>query len=186
MFARQTVLIVGPVNIDMARNVLTEFIADPGKGIFVTGITHGAIREIGVHTGAIPICMAQRFGVPLNGQAVFFCCTLQNIPGQPGFVARAFGAFCKDLKLPLSRRHFPINAFNIESGFEADIKMILNDFATIGIHSAYGAIIRTLRAWKTTLRKAWRQVGGWVPKKIFLLKTKPEIIVIIFDSGTPI
>ena len=49
-----------------------------------------------------------------------------------------------------------------------------------------GAIVGALWRWEAAGRKARRQLCVYIPQKIFLLETKPEIVVIIVDGGATI
>ena len=64
--------------------------------------------------------------------------------------------------------------------------MLFDKLAAVRVSCANRAVIWALRRWIAAFREAWREIGFNVPEEIFLLKTEPEIIVIISDSRAAI
>src|SRR5690242_13234409 len=64
--------------------------------------------------------------------------------------------------------------------------MVFYDLATESILGAYGAIVWTLWCRITMFREAKWFVRCRIPEKIFLLKSEPEIIVVIFNQRATI
>ena len=64
--------------------------------------------------------------------------------------------------------------------------MLFYTVAAKSISSAYGAVIRALSCWESTVWEAGRQVSVWIPQEIFLFKAEPKIIVVVVDGGASV
>ena len=64
--------------------------------------------------------------------------------------------------------------------------MLFNDFTSIGIVCADGAVIWTLWTGIAAQREAERAVGVRVDEKIFLFKSEPEIRIVVVDGRTAV
>ena len=157
--ARQSLIVVCPIDADMTINVLAEFLADLGEHGFFTRRPHHFVREVGVHARAVPIQLAEGLGVPVNREAILFTYALEEVPGNPGFISRALCALGKYLKFPLSSRNFGVNPFYINARRQAQIKVLFYALATERVAGTDRAIVRALRTWIAIDREAG---GSWV------------------------
>ena len=64
--------------------------------------------------------------------------------------------------------------------------MLFDKLAAVSVSCANRAVIWALRRRIAAFREAWREISFNVPEEIFLLKTEPEIIVIICNSRAAI
>ena len=182
MFAGESHVVVGTVDSDVFFDAGSECAADLFVGFLAAAGAEDVIGEVGVHAGAIPIGIAERFAVPVDPDVVFFCGAFEEVAGDPDFVTGAFSAFGEDLKFPLSGGDFGIDAFDIETSGEAEVEVFFDDFATEGIFGADGAVVGTLWGRVATDGEAKRQVGFAIPEEVFLFEAEPEVGVVIIDG----
>jgi hypothetical protein len=83
--------------------------------------------EIGVHAGAIPVGVSERFAMILYVDAIFFRQALQDVAGDPHFVSGFLGAFTEDLELPLAFGNFGVDALMIDARIETDVEVLLDN-----------------------------------------------------------
>src|SRR5688572_19678311 len=139
-----------------------------------------------MHTRAVPVSGAERFTMPVNGNTVLLSGSFQKIPGHPHLVSGSFSPFREYLKLPLTGSNFGIYTLDIDTSFQAEVKMRLNDFTTESVFSANRAVVRTLWPGISASREAEWLVGLRAPKKIFLLEAEPEVVVVIINCCAPV
>src|SRR6476660_990767 len=116
-----------------------------------------------MHSTTVPVKIAQRFAMPVNGDTIFLTNSFEQVTRNPYLIACLLGAFCKNLKFPLTGGHFSIYAFHIKTSVETSIKMFFNNRATISIFCSDRAVVGTLGPWKTTFRKANGPVSIGIP-----------------------
>jgi hypothetical protein len=179
-------VVIGAIYFNMFFYYRAESFAHFVKNGLAASGAQQAVAEVGMHATAVPVEGAQGFAMPVDGNAVFFANALKQVAGQPNLVAGFLGTFCKNLKLPLTCGYFGINTFYIQASFEAYVQVLFNDFAAECIVSAYRTVVRTLRTGETIGRKTKWLAGLRIPQKILLLKSKPEIIVVIVYMCTAI
>ena len=64
--------------------------------------------------------------------------------------------------------------------------MVLNNLAAMGVKGTHRAIVRPLWPGVAVGREARGCIGLHIPQEVFLLKSKPEIIIIVVDGRTSI
>src|SRR6187455_680868 len=176
-------MIVGSVHLDVFIDVRSKSLTNCVIHIFRTTSTKQVVGEIGMHTRTVPIGCPEWFTMPVDSNAIFFSGTFHQIPCYPYLVSSCFSAFCKDLKFPLASRYFRIDTFNVDPCFKAKIKMLFYNIAAKSILRTYGTIVWALWCWISACRKAQRFVGFRIPQEVLLLKSEPEIIIIIFNRS---
>src|SRR6185503_13584094 len=134
-----------------------------------------------MHATTVPIKGAKWFAMPVNRNTVFLTDSFKQVAGYPNLVSGSFCTFSKDLELPLASGYFSIDPFNIQTGFKTCIEMFFNHWAAISIFCTYRAVVGALGTGETTFRKTDGFICFRIPQEIFLLKSKPEIIIIIFN-----
>ena len=72
MLAGQSLIVVSTINVDVTRDVLTEFFADLIEGFFVARLSHYTVGEVGVHSGTIPVGIAERLWMPIDPKSILF------------------------------------------------------------------------------------------------------------------
>ena len=98
--------------------------------------------------------------------------------------AGILGALGENLVFPLACSNLGVDAFNVQTGFQAHVKVGLNDVSAERVLGAHGAVelaLRRLVAWETE-----GEVGLWVPEEVLLLETKPEVVVVVVDGGAAV
>ena len=60
--------------------------------------------------------------------------------------------------------------------------MVLNNLAAMGVKGTYRAVVGALRAGIAIGWKARRCIGLHIPQEVFLLKAKPEIIIVVVNA----
>src|SRR5450432_1600126 len=101
--------------------------------------------------------------MPVDGDAIFFANSFQQIAGNPNLVTGLLGAFGEDLEFPLASSYFGIDAFHVQAGFQTGVEMFFHHIASVGVEGADGTIIGSLRSWKATFGKTEGFVGRRVP-----------------------
>ena len=133
-----------------------------------------------MHAGTVPVhVLAERLAVPVHIHAIFFAQAQHEIAGHPHLVRRGPGAFAEDLEFPLALGHFGVDAFVIDAGVEAEVKMGIHDLTghITDILITDAGIVFTLRRRETaTLREAQR--SAVFVEKIFLFKPEPGARII--------
>ena len=186
MVTGQSLVIVSAVHADVTLDVLTELFTDLGEHRFFAGSSHHFVGEVGVHARTIPVQLAKGLGVPVDGEAVLLANSLQQVTRYPGFIARALGTFCENLKFPLSGSNLGVNAFYIDARCETQIKVLFYTLSAKGVPRSDRAVIRSLRPGVAVHRKARRQLGINVPQKILLLETEPEVVIVIVNGSAAV
>ena len=64
--------------------------------------------------------------------------------------------------------------------------MLFDAVTAVGVTGTDGTVVGTLWRWEAAGRKARRQLCIDIPQEIFLLETKPEIVVVIIDGRAAI
>ena len=170
----------------MSLDVLAELLTNLAKGVFLAGLAHRRIAEVGVHPGAIPVGVSEGLRMPLNGDPIVFRDALQQIASHPSFVTGTLGALGEDLEFPLAGGHFGIDALDVDARFEAGVEMLLDDFPSVSVVATDRAVIRALGSGETGLGKARRAIRFRIPQEILLLEAEPKIIVVVFDGGAAV
>src|SRR5215204_4591362 len=106
-------MIIRSINSDVFPYYRTERFANLLIGLLATAVSQNTIGEIGVHATSVPIEVAQRFAMPVNRYTILLSYSFKKVTGNPNLVASLLSTFGKNLKLPLSCRHFSVNAFHI-------------------------------------------------------------------------
>src|SRR5687768_14631216 len=137
-------MVVGSVRF----NVFPHYRAEGFTNLFVhfaaaTGTQEG-VGEVGVHTTSVPVEVTQWLAMPVDGNVVFLPHSFKQVAGNPDLVAGFFGAFGKNLELPLAGGHFGIDAFNIKAGIQTGIQVLFYHLASKSIAGTYRTIIRSL------------------------------------------
>ena len=93
-------------------------------------------------------------------------------------VSRVLGTLAENLKLPLSLGHLGIDAFVVDSGSKADVKVLFNNRASnvSDILVTNSGVILTLRVRETGFRPSQR--ASILVQEIFLFKAKPKSFII--------
>src|SRR5947207_242323 len=98
-----------------------------------------------MHSGTVPVRIAERLAMPIYGYSVFFSYSLQQIAGDPSLVSRVFRPFAEHLKFPLGGCNFGIYAVYFYACIEACIQMFIDNFPAESIVRSDRAIILSLR-----------------------------------------
>ena len=137
-----------------------------------------------MHTGTIPVALhrlrMKSTATPYFSQVRSEC----NEP--PDLVTALSSALGEDLEFPLSCHHLGIDSFNVQPRLEAQVQVLIHNLATVRITSAHGGVIRALRARETVLRETERQIGVCIDQGVFLLQTKPKIVILILNRGAAV
>ena len=139
-----------------------------------------------MHARTIPVRVTEWLWMPVYRHIIFFSSSFNQVPGQPDFVTCTLGTFGENLKFPLARRNLSVDTFNVQAGFEAHIEVLFDNFPTVGVLAANGTVVRSLWCRETFLRESQRLVCVDIHQEVFLLKAKPEVVVIFFDSGAAV
>jgi len=78
------------------------------------------------------------------------------------------------LKFPLSRHDLRVDTRNLHARIQASFVMCFDNIPTVDLAGSHTAVVRSLRSWETALGPAIRPVQ-LVQKRVFLLKTEPDI-----------
>ena len=124
--------------------------------------------------------------MPVYRHIVFFSSSLDQVARQPDFIACAPGAFGENLEFPLTCGHFGVDAFYVQASLKTHIEVFFDNLATVGVIATNGAVVWSLWCRETFLGKTQRLVGIDIHQEVFLLKAKPEVIIVFFNSGTAV
>src|SRR5882757_4339758 len=130
-------MVVGSIYFYMFHYDGTERFADLHIYFAAAACSKQSVGEVCVHAAAVPVKIAQRFAMPVDGDAIFLADSFKKVAGQPHLVAGFLSPLGKNLKLPLTRRYFGIDPFNIEAGVQASIQMFFHQWAAIGVTGAH-------------------------------------------------
>ena len=67
--------------------------------------------------------------MPVDGQVVLFCSSLEQVASNPDFVPSALCTLREDLEFPLSCGNFCVDPFNIQTSLQAQVETPLQDAA---------------------------------------------------------
>ena len=130
-----------------------------------------------MHTGTVPVAL-DWLALPLDVDRVFFAETSHDVAGGPHLVGGGLGAFAEDLEFPLAFGDFGVDAFDIDTGIQADVDVGFDDLTSdvTDILEANTRVVRTL----------WGRIAGdgeaqWTTvfvEEIFLFETEPGARII--------
>ena len=135
--------------------------------------------KVGVHSSAVPVAF-QRFVIERDAYVVLLADTIQQVTCNPHIVTNSQGAArfsinttIANLKLPLTRHDFCIDAVEKNARGHACPGMRLDDLPAEGVLTTGTALILTLLSGKSVLGKTERT--SVAEHGVFLLKTQPGI-----------
>jgi hypothetical protein len=190
--AGQTRVITFTVDLDVLNMSALKFLHGIFDVFHTTVSTHLGGGDIGMETGTIPVA-----GNGLRGEgdsgAEFFSDTVEQEARHPELITHCglsvqfftirltvtltVDAFARsDLVLPLGGHNLSIDTGDVDLSIETSLVVSLDNISAVDLASSNTTVVRTLRAWETTLGPAvWPAIGA--EKGVFLLQTKPELMV---------
>src|ERR1700716_1009019 len=131
--------VIGAVCLERFHQLLEIFLA--------AHFAHKFGGEVGVHAGAVPVGVTERFAMEFDIDPVLLGQPQHQIAGHPHFVGSAFGALAENLEFPLALRDFRVDALVVDAGGEAEIEMLFHHLArdVADIRVADAVVIRPLR-----------------------------------------
>merc|ERR1712060_904626 len=114
------------VDRDVSLNVLAEAIADSSKDLSLSSVSHGRVREVGVHSSAVPVTW-DGFGGQVHRDVILLTETHHEVSGDPDLVTGSLGALVENLVLPGAEHDLSIGALDVETGIDADVQMSVHD-----------------------------------------------------------
>jgi hypothetical protein len=102
----------------------------------------------------------------------------EEVASDPDFIGGALGAFSENLEFPLTLGNLGIDAFVVDAGVEAEIKVLLDDFASDVANSAEAdtSVVRALWGWEAIFRETER--ASVLIEEILLLESEPSVGII--------
>jgi len=137
-----------------------------------------------VHSRAIPVeIFSEWFAMEVHINTEFFTEANEEVASNPDFIGGTLGAFSENLEFPLTLGDLGIDAFVVDAGVEAEIKVLLDDFASDIADSveADPSVVRALWCWEAIFREAKR--ASILIEEILLLEAEPSV-GIIQDGST--
>jgi hypothetical protein len=180
----ETKMIVWTVNSHVFVFVLIESRHQFLEVIFAANLTEVLCGEVRVHSRAIPIeVFSEWFAMEVYIYTKLFTEANEKVTSDPDFIGGTLGAFSENLEFPLTFGHFGIDAFVVDAGVEAEIKVLLDDFTSDVADGAEAdtSVVRALWSWEAIFRETER--ATILIEEIFLLEAEPSV-GIIQDRGT--
>src|SRR5262245_8640535 len=111
--------------------------------------------------------------MPVYIDAVLFADAHQEITRHPHLVSGVLRSFAENLELPLALRHFGVDAFVIDAGFETLVEMLFDD----GTRRATDVLVTDASVvFALRIREAFIGETEWLVvlvEKILLFETEP-------------
>jgi hypothetical protein len=176
----ETKMIVWTVNSNVFVFILVESRHQFLEVIFAANLTEVLCGEVCVHSRAIPIeVFTEWFAMEVHVYTELFTEANEKVTSDPDFISGALGAFSENLEFPLTLGNLGIDAFVVDAGVEAEIKVLLDDVADGA--EADTSVVRALWRWEPIFRETER--ATILIEKILLLEAEPSV-GIIQDGGT--
>ena len=102
---RQTLVVVGTINVDVVLDPRLECLADSVVDFFAAAGAERGVTEVGMHAAAVPVAW-DRFGFPVDAHVVSLSNSLEKVACDPDLIACLFCAFGENLVFPLT--HHPL------------------------------------------------------------------------------
>jgi hypothetical protein len=171
----QTLIVARAVLADMGVVDRPKRLADRLDHIFAALVADVGIREVGVHSASVPIPL-DRLGVQLDAESEPLGGSHQQVTRDPQMIG-GFLSFTEQLEFPLSLHHLGVDPGHLESRFQAQIEVFLDQVATDAVIVPHGTVIRALGAGIAIRRKAERL--GSLHDRVLLFETEPEIRIVL-------
>lgn len=181
MSSGQTLVVSVTVDSDVSLDVLAELVTDSGEDLSLTGISHGAVGEVGVHSGTVPVTW-DWLGGQVHCDVVLLTETHHEVTRDPDLVTGSLGALVENLVLPGAEHDLSIGALDVETGIDADVQMFVHDVSSRDSSGADTAVVGSLWSWEelTGWPSDW-VASGVVDEDVLLFETEPEVVVVIID-----
>jgi len=153
MCAGEAQVIIRSISSNVLITIFIELGHEAFEVILASSTSHMRRGEICMHTGTIPVT-GKWFAVPINVNTIGFTDTQKDVTGNVHLVGRVLGTLAKNLKLPLSLGDLGIDAFMVNSGSKADVKVLFNNRASnvANILETNTGVIFTLWVRETSFR----------------------------------
>merc|ERR1719160_1253121 len=184
MFPSQALVIALSIHLNMLCSCGAESITDLDDVRVASWLAHPLCGEIGMAACSIPVAIS-RLRRDAADYIVFFSHTKHDVPSHGKVIAHLNAAAWPNLILPLPWHHFSIGACNLHTCINTFQVMLLCYGTTNGITCAGGAIVWALwrRFTAICIETQWQSGGltnlSWPHKGVFLLDTKPGIMVLV-------
>ena len=179
----ETKMVVWTVNGNVFVFILIESCHQFLEVIFATDLTEVLRGEVRVHSRTIPVeVFSEWLAMEVHINTKLFTEANEEVASDPDFIGGALGAFSENLEFPLPFGHLGIDAFVVDAGVEAEIKVLLDDFASDVANSAEAdtSVVRALWGWEAIFRETERATV--LIEEILLFEAEPSV-GIIQDGG---
>mmetsp|Transcript_4250 Transcript_4250/g.5086 ORF Transcript_4250/g.5086 Transcript_4250/m.5086 type:complete len:332 (+) Transcript_4250:87-1082(+) len=168
----------------MFSMLLTKLVNSLLDGFKTSLLTHGFGRNVGVHTGTIPISLNNRLRVESAVDLEVFANTLKDVTRHHELITGINSDAGSNLVFLLSRHDFSVGSRDFDSSVKAGLVGGFSDITSETVLGTDRAVVRTLgTAGHTALGPAKRSSLIEVEKSEFLFKSEPNFFVVLSFKG---
>lgn len=184
VLSSQTKLIALSVNGNVLLVLGTQLVNSLLNNLKSTGLTHSFGRNVGVHTGTVPVSLNNGLGVESAVDLELFAHTLKDVTTHVKLITGINSNTWSNLVFLLSGHDLTVGSANFKSGVEAAAVVGIGDGTSEAVLGTGGAVVGSLGAsGDTALGPAEGSALVEVEEGEFLLKTEPDFFVFLAIEG---
>lgn len=181
----QTKFVTLSINGDVFLVLGTKLVNSLLNDIQTTGLTHGLGRDVGVHTGTVPVTLNNWLGVQGAVYLELLADTLQDVTRHEKLITSIDSDAGSYLVFLLSRHDLSVGSADLDSGVKTGTVDGIGNGTSKGVLGTGSAVVWALGAvGHTVLGPAKRSTLIKVEKSEFLLEAEPDFLVILTLEGS--
>jgi len=173
----KTESVVVTVNSNVLLVTLGELVNSSLDVLHATLISHSISGDVGMETRSVPVTW-DWLGVEGDLDTKVLSNSVEEVTGDPKFVAHRNSLAWPNLEFPLGWKNLSVDTRNLDASVQASLVVSLNNVTAVDFASTNTTVVWPLRTGETSLwSSVW--VSILVEEGIFLLKTKPWLLVLV-------